>query len=156
MGIGAPQDPWRASILCRGQALLTAASHGIPVAVFLLRDRELAQIAQFQRAAFNRRTTSTLPDFHAGSLAEAVGVEWLALDRDEEIESVLRDAHAVVGAGRPVLVDVAIDYGEKTWFTRGVVRTSLVRLPWPDRLRFIFRAVTRRLTKQSGISQPPR
>jgi hypothetical protein len=32
--------------------------------------------------------------------------------------------------GRPVLVDVAIDYAHKTYFTEGVVRTTFWRLPW--------------------------
>ena len=133
------------AFLMTGLELLTAAHYGIPVAVFVLRDRELAQIAQFQATAFNRRTASTLPDFHLGSLAEAVGVEWLALENDEEIEAVVDAARATVALGRPVLVDVAIDYAEKTFFTRGVVRTMLGRLPWPDRLRFVWRALSRRL-----------
>jgi acetolactate synthase-1/2/3 large subunit len=134
------------AFLMTGLELLTAASHGVAVAVFVLRDSELAQIAQFQATAFNRRTASVLPDFHLGSLAEAVGVEWLALDNDAELEPVVEAARATVAQGRPVLVDVAIDYSEKTFFTRGVVRTMLARLPWPDRLRFVWRAVTRRLS----------
>jgi acetolactate synthase-1/2/3 large subunit len=133
------------AFLMTGLELLTAANQGVAVAVFVLRDRELAQIAQFQSTAFNRRTASVLPDFHLGSLAEAVGVEWLRLDDDSEVERVVREARDVVLAGRPVVVDVAIDYTEKTYFTRGVVRTSLGRLPWPDRLRFVLRALTRRL-----------
>jgi len=133
------------AFLMTGLELLTAASYGVAVAVFVLRDRELAQIAQFQDTAFNRRTASMLPDFHLGSLAEAVGVEWLALEDDARIEAVVAAARATVAQGRPVLVDVAIDYSEKTFFTRGVVRTMLGRLPWPDRLRFVWRALTRRL-----------
>jgi acetolactate synthase I/II/III large subunit len=134
------------AFLMTGLELLTAASQGIPLAVFLLRDRELAQIAQFQTTAFNRRTASVLPDYHAGSLAEAVGVEWLPLERDSGIEEVLGEARKILRAGRPVLVDVAIDYSERTWFTRGVVATALGRLPWRDRLRFVARAITRKLT----------
>ena len=133
------------AFLMTGLELLTAANQGVAVAVFVLRDRELAQIAQFQSTAFNRRTASVLPDFHLGSLAEAVGVDWLRLDDDSEVEKVVREARDNVLAGRPVVVDVAIDYTEKTYFTRGVVRTSLGRLPWPDRLRFVLRALTRRL-----------
>ncbi len=133
------------AFLMTGLELLTAANQGVAVAVFVLRDRELAQIAQFQSTAFNRRTASVLPDFHLGSLAEAVGVEWLRLDDDSEVERVALEARDHVLAGRPVVVDVAIDYTEKTYFTRGVVRTSLGRLPWPDRLRFVLRALTRRL-----------
>jgi len=133
------------AFLMTGLELLTAANQGVAIAVFVLRDRELAQIAQFQSTAFNRRTASVLPDFHLGSLAEAVGVEWLRLDSDAEVDKVVREARDTVRAGGSVVVDVAIDYTEKTYFTRGVVRTMLGRLPWPDRLRFILRALTRRL-----------
>jgi acetolactate synthase-1/2/3 large subunit len=132
------------AFLMTGLELLTAAHHRIPVAVFLLRDRELAQIAQFQEAAFGRPTASALPDFHAGSLAEALGVEWLGLDTEAEVERVVGEAQAVTAAGRPVLVDVAIDYREKSWFTRGVVKTTLLRMSWPDRLRFVVRALSRK------------
>jgi acetolactate synthase-1/2/3 large subunit len=137
------------AFLMTGLELLTAASQGLPVAVIVLRDRELAQIAQFQATAFGRRMASVLPDYHLGSIAEAVGIEWLRLDRDVEVEEVVRAAHATVLAGRPVLVDTAIDYTDKTWFTRGVVKTMLLRLSWPDRLRFVARALGRRLTRSS-------
>ena len=118
----------------------------MPVAVFVLRDRELAQIAQFQSTAFNRRMASILPDFHVGSIAEAVGVEWLALESDAELEGIVAAAHATARAGRPVLVDTAIDYAEKTYFTKGVVKTTLLRLSWPDRIRFVLRALSRKLS----------
>jgi acetolactate synthase-1/2/3 large subunit len=129
-----------------GLELLTAASQGVPIAVIVLRDRELAQIAQFQSTAFGRRMASVLPDYHVGSIAEALGVEWLRLDHDSEVEEVVAAAHATVSAGRPVLVDAAVDYSAKTWFTRGVVKTMLLRLSWPDRLRFVARALLRRLS----------
>ncbi len=149
-GLGRPGTPVVAlagdgAFLMTGLELLTAANQGVPVAVFVLRDAELAQIAQFQMTAFNRRVASLLPDYHVGSIAEAVGVEWLSLDRDEQVEEVVRAAVATVAAGRPVLVDTAIDYSDKTHFTRGVVKTSLGRLPWRDRLRFVARALSRKL-----------
>ena len=149
-GLGKPGTPVIAlagdgAFLMTGLELLTAANQNVPVAVFVLRDRELAQIAQFQSTAFNRTVASRLPDYHLGSIAEAVGVEWLSLDTDAEVVEVVRAARAVMRAGRPVLVDVAIDYSNKTWFTRGVVKTMLHRLPWPDRIRFVGRAIGRRL-----------
>ncbi len=149
-GLGKPGAPVIAlagdgAFLMTGLELLTAANQNVPLAVFVLRDRELAQIAQFQSTAFNRTVASRLPDYHLGSIAEAVGVEWLSLDTDAEVLEVVRAARAVVLAGRPVLVDVAIDYSNKTWFTRGVVKTMLHRLPWPDRIRFLGRAIGRRL-----------
>ena len=48
--------------------------------------------------------------------------------------------------GHPVLVDAAVDYEEKTWFTRGVVKTMLSRLPWKERIRFVVRALARKAT----------
>jgi acetolactate synthase-1/2/3 large subunit len=149
--LGAPHAPVVAlagdgAFLMTGLELLTAASQGVPIAVIVLRDRELAQIAQFQSTAFGRRMASVLPDYHVGSIAEALGVEWLRLDHDSEVEEVVAAAHATVSAGRPVLVDAAVDYSAKTWFTRGVVKTMLLRLSWPDRLRFVARALLRRLS----------
>jgi acetolactate synthase-1/2/3 large subunit len=147
--LGMPEAPVVAlagdgAFLMTGLELLTAASQGAPVLVVVLRDRELAQIAQFQSTAFGRTTASVLPDYHVGSLAEAVGIEWLRLDADRDIDEVLETARATLAAGRPVLIDTAIEYGGKTWFTRGVVKTMLWRMSWPDRLRFITRAVRRR------------
>lgn len=120
--LGRPECPVVAlagdgAFLMTGLELLTAAHLGAAVAVFVLRDGELAQIAQFQSVALNRKTLSELPDFDVAPLA-----------------------------GRPTVVDTAIDYTGKTWFTRGVVRTNLGRLPWPDRLRFVARALARKLT----------
>jgi acetolactate synthase-1/2/3 large subunit len=133
------------ALLMTGLELLTAAHEGVGVAVFALRDRELAQIAQFQSVAMNRKTSSVLPDYDLSKLCEAVGVECLRLDTDDGIDAVVERVKQVTGGGRPVAVDVAIDYSNKTYFTRGVVRTNLGRLPWSDRLRFICRALGRRV-----------
>jgi acetolactate synthase-1/2/3 large subunit len=62
------------------------------------------------------------------------------------VEAKLEKALAVTRSGNPVVVEVGIDYSEKTYFTRGVVRTNLGRLPWPDRIRFVLRALARKLT----------
>jgi acetolactate synthase I/II/III large subunit len=138
------------AFLMTGLELLTAAHHGIPVAVFVLRDGELAQIAQFQETALNRKTASAVPDYDLAALCTALGgIECLRLDADTALETALDGVEAALGAGRPVVVDVAIDYSERTHFTRGVVRTNLGRLPWRDRLRFVGRAVGRRIVSPS-------
>lgn len=134
------------AFLMTGLELLTATAYGAPIAVFVLRDRELAQIAQFQQTALSRRTASAVHDYDVAGIATAfAGIESLRLDSEAEIARVLDAAAAALAARRSVVVDVAIDYSEKTYFTRGVVRTNLARLPWRDRLRFIGRAVGRRL-----------
>lgn len=133
------------AFLMTGLELLTAATVPAPVAVFVLRDRELAQIAQFQQTALNRKTASRLPDYDLASICEGVGVECLRLESDTGIAQVLDRVVEITAAGRPVAVDVNIDYSEPTYFTRGVVRTNLARFPWRDRLRFITRAVGRKV-----------
>jgi acetolactate synthase-1/2/3 large subunit len=133
------------AFLMTGLELLTAAQLGVAVAVFVLNDGELAQIAQFQEVALNRKTASVLANLDFEALARAVGVEFLRLGRDADIAGVLERAAALTAAGTPVLVDVAVDYSEKTYFTRGVVKTTLLRLPWRDRLRFVGRALFRKV-----------
>ena len=133
------------ALLMTGLELLTAAQQGIAVAVLVLRDGELAQIAQFQRTALSRETASALPDYDVGTIARGLGVEALTLARDADIGGALARAREILASGRPVVVDVAVDYSRPTYFTRGVVRTNLLRLPWRDRLRFIARAVGRKL-----------
>ena len=133
------------AFLMTGLELLTAAQNGLGIAVFVLRDRELAQIAQFQATALGRKANSQLPDYDLAGLARSLGVETLGLVADAGIAAVVRQAKDFAAAGRPVLVDVAIDYSKKTYFTRGVVKTNFLRLPWGDRLRFVTRALGRKL-----------
>ncbi len=133
------------AFLMTGLELLTAAQNGLGVAVFVLRDRELAQIAQFQSTALGRKTASELPDYDLAGLARSLGVEALTLADDAGIPEVVARAKEIASEGRPVLVDTAIDYSRKTYFTRGVVRTNFGRLPWGDRLRFVVRALGRKV-----------
>jgi acetolactate synthase-1/2/3 large subunit len=138
------------AFLMTGLESLTAAHLQLPVTILVLRDRELAQIAQFQQTALARKTASRLPDFDLQALCQAVGVEYLSLAADSEVQDVLQQARSTHADGRPVTVEVEIDYSQATFFTRGVVRTSLGRLPWPDRLRFVGRALARRLRGRDG------
>ena len=128
-----------------GLELLTAAQLNLPLMVLLFRDRELAQIAQFQQTALGRKSCSELPDYDLPAFCKAVGVEYLMLAKNAEIDSVLSQARALTKANRPVVVEVTIDYSRKTYFTNGVVRVNLGRLPWPDRLRMVVRALSRRI-----------
>ena len=137
--------PGDGAFLMTGLELLTAAQLKLPVLVLVLRDRELAQIAQFQQTALGRKTCSELPDYNLPAFCKAVGTEYLALSRNADTETVLQKALELAKTGRPVVVEVAIDYSRKTYFTNGVVRTNLARLPWFDRVRMIARALGRRL-----------
>ncbi len=134
------------AFLMTGLEMLTAATRSLPVAFLVLRDRELGQIAQFQATAYNRRPGSRLPDYDLASICAGVGLPCIPIRDDAELDAGLDGVAAALDEGRPVAAEVAIDYGRKTWFTRGVVRTNFRRLPWPARLRFVARAVGRRLS----------
>jgi acetolactate synthase I/II/III large subunit len=132
------------AFLITGLELLTASHLGLAVMVLVLRDRELAQIAQFQEVALGRKACSELADFDLEKVCRGVGAEYLAMDRNQDVEAVLRQALTMTGSGHPVVVGVAVDYSQKTYFTRGVLRANFGRLPWPDRLRFVLRALGRK------------
>ena len=134
------------ALLMTGLEMITAVSLKLPVLVVVLRDRELAQIAQFQQTALNRKTSSRVGDYDASGLFTSLGVDCLRLDSNDQIDKCLHDAGRLLALGKPVVIDVAIDYSEKTYFTKGVVKTNLLRFSWSDRLRFVTRAVVRKLT----------
>ena len=133
------------AFLMTGLELLTASHLELPVTVIVLRDKELAQIAQFQKTVFGKTTASELPDYDLSAICRGLGVEYLGLSRNDDIAEVLREAKSVREKGRPVVVEVAIDYSNKTYFTRGTVRTNFRRLPWSARLRFLGRVLRRKL-----------
>jgi len=134
------------AFLMTGLEMISGAREGLGVMVLVLRDRELAQIAQFQETALSRKVSSQVADYDLESLARAMDVDFLALPSDEEIPRILRAAAALAEAGKAVLVDVDIDYSEKTYFTRGVVKANLLRLPLKDQVRFVGRALKRKVT----------
>ena len=134
------------AFLMTGLELLTAATQGAAVVVVVLRDRELAQIAQFQHTAMNRKTASIIGEYDVEAICRGVGVDCFQLRNAAEISSVLTRAREIAQSGRPVAIDCAVDYSRKTFFTSGVVKTNFGRLPWRDRLRYAGRAIVRKVT----------
>ena len=134
------------AFMMTGLEMATAAAEGIAVIGLVLRDRELAQISQFQSTAMNRKVASGVRDYELKHLAAGMGVEFLEMPSDESVEDVLVEAQRLADEGRPVLVDVAIDYSRRTFFTKGVVKANLGRLPFKDQVRFVGRAVMRKIT----------
>ncbi len=131
------------ALLMTGLELLTAAALRAAPLVCVLRDGELGQIAQFQRTSLDRDTCSVLAPYRLDAFAGAVNAAFLRVATDADLETVLSRALAVVRGGQPAVVEVAIDYSRKTYFTRGVVATTLRRLPLGDRLRMLARAAGR-------------
>lgn len=131
------------ALLMTGLELISASNYGIAPMIFVMNDGELGQIAQFQRIPLNRAASSRLHPFDLASYAKAVGAEYLDLPDNSVLEKTIQEAAALSRKNRPVVVNVAIDYSRKTYFTKGVVATNLLRMPWSERLRIIARAAWR-------------
>lgn len=134
------------AFLMTGLELLTATSQGAGVAIFVFSDGELSQISQGQQIPYNRKVCTVLGEVRLEGIAQATGAHFVTIGDDDAIEAGIEEALNVAADGRPVVVDVHIDYGKQTRFTAGVVRTLFKRFPLGDRFRFVGRALSRRVT----------
>ncbi|MEX1309957.1 MAG: thiamine pyrophosphate-binding protein [Candidatus Sulfomarinibacteraceae bacterium] len=134
------------AFLMTGLEALTAATYGAAPLICVLRDGKHGLIAEFQKIPLNRQTCSVLPDYSLQSIAEGVGCRYFRVIRDSELDSVIPAALELVRGKTPVILEVAVDYSEKTYFSRGVVATNFWRFPWRERLRVLVRALVRRVS----------
>jgi acetolactate synthase-1/2/3 large subunit len=128
-----------------GLELATASALGLGVVVLVFNDGELAQIAQAQEVPYNLKTCTVLGPLEVAGLATATGAEFVRIDDDAGIAAGLDAAFAAAARGRPVLVDVRIDYSKRTRFTEGIVKTNLQRFDLPTKARLVGRALWRRI-----------
>jgi acetolactate synthase-1/2/3 large subunit len=128
-----------------GLEAVTATARGLGVAWFVFNDGELSQISQAQEIPLNRKTCTVLGALDIAGLATAVGAEHVLIADDAGIVAGIDAALAAAARGRPVFVDVRIDYSKRTRFTTGTVRTTLNGFDLPTKLRFLGRALWRRI-----------
>jgi acetolactate synthase I/II/III large subunit len=134
------------AFLMTGLETITAATLDLGIAYFVFGDGELSQISQSQEIPYSRKSCTTLGKLRLKGIADATGTEYVAIDNNEQIAAGIAQALAFAAQDRPVIVDVRIDYSKRTRFTQGVVKTALKRFPLRDRVRFIGRALIRRVT----------
>lgn len=123
--------------------ILTAASNGIGAIFFVFHDGELAQISQFQSLPLKEKTCTVIGDLKVEGIATATGAAYLPMANDGDVDRVIGEALAIAADGRPVIVDVNIDYSRKSVFTEGVVKVNLGRFPLRQKVRYIGRALKR-------------
>ncbi len=131
---------------------LTAVNNELGVAWFVFNDGELSQIAQAQEMPYQRTTCTTLATLDYARFAQATGCAYVAIADDGEISEGIRSALEQTAAGRPVIVDVRIDYSKKTRFTVGTVKTNVKRFDTRNKLRIVSRALWRKLQRQKSRS----
>ena len=133
------------AFLMTGLELLTAKRNHLGIVIFVFHDGELSQISQGQEIPYNRKTSTELGDFKLEGIANAVGAEYLVIENDSEINQRISTALEEAKNNKIVLVDVNIDYQKRTRFTKGVVKTVLENFPFNDKVRFIGRAIKRKI-----------
>lgn len=126
--------------------IATAAAHGLGIVFFVFRDGELSQIAQAQQIPYNRKPCTTVGSLDVAGVAQATGAAHVSMPDDGAIASAVAEARARAATGRPVVVEVAIDYSKRTAFTSGTAKSTFRRFPLSQRLRFAGRALMRRVT----------
>lgn len=129
-----------------GLELATASAHGLGLVCYVFDDGELSQIAQAQAAPYNRKVCTVLPALNLEGLALATGCAFVAIGEDADLEAGIREARAWAAEGRPVLVQVRVDYGKATAFTEGAIQTNLARFPLGAKARILGRALWRKVT----------
>lgn len=126
--------------------IATAVQQGLGVVYFVFNDGELSQIAQAQEIPYNRKACTVLPAINFEGIARGVGAEYLALPDNRAVEGAIREALNLSAQGRPVIVDVRIDYSKRSAFTQGIVKTNLQRFNLGTKVRLVARAIGRRIT----------
>ncbi|RLD67717.1 MAG: thiamine pyrophosphate-binding protein [Bacteroidetes bacterium] len=126
-----------------GFELITAKTHKLGIIIFVFSDGELGQISQFQKIPLKHKTATILGKLNLEGAAMATGAHFVKIDNDFEIDEKIDEAIKISDEGQAVLVDVNIDYSRKTFLTKGVVKTNLLRFPLKEKIRFISRALKR-------------
>jgi acetolactate synthase I/II/III large subunit len=134
------------AFLMTGLEMLTATEHGLGIVYYVFNDGELSQISQAQALPYNRKACTVLPEIRLRGIADAVGAGYFEMASDADIERVIESAEACARGGKPVVVDVRIDYSKPTRFTQGIVKTNLGRMDLGNKLRMIGRAAWRRVS----------
>jgi len=134
------------AFIMTGMEILTATAQNAGVAYFVFYDGELSQISQGQQIPYNRKTCTVMGEIQFKGMAMATGAHYIVIENNSQIAAGIKEALDTAATGRPVVVDVRIDYSKRTRFTQGVVKTVLKRFPMGDKFRFIGRALLRKVT----------
>ena len=109
--------------------IVTAATQGLGVIYFVFHDGELSQIAQAQQIPYNRKPCTVLGGPNIEGIALATGAAYVGMPDPQSVAPGIAEARRLAKEGRPVIVDVAIDYSKRTAFTSGTAKSTFKRFP---------------------------
>lgn len=126
--------------------ILTARADDLGVVYFVFSDGELSQISQAQEVPYNRKPCTILPALKYEPFAQSVGAAYVYMGDNADVKKAIAKALDHSEKGQPVIVEVNIDYSKKTRFTKGAIKVNLDRLDLATKIRFIGRALMRKIT----------
>ncbi|OHC65209.1 MAG: acetolactate synthase large subunit [Rhodocyclales bacterium GWA2_65_19] len=126
--------------------IVSATRLGIGLVYYVFHDGELSQIAQAQEIPFNRKPCTALGAIDFSGVAIATGADYIPVAANADVSAAIARAREIAAAGRPVIVDLVMDYSKRTAFTLGAVKTNFKRFPLAQRLRMVTRALRRKIT----------
>ncbi|MCF8198534.1 MAG: thiamine pyrophosphate-binding protein [Sulfuritalea sp.] len=126
--------------------IVSATRLGLGIVYYVFHDGELSQIAQAQEIPFNRKPCTALGAIDFNGVAIATGAEYIRVPENGDVPQAIAQARGLAATGRPVIVDLIMDYSKRTAFTQGAVKTNFKRLPLAQRLRMVTRAIKRKIT----------
>jgi acetolactate synthase I/II/III large subunit len=135
------------AFLMTAMELATASKNKLATINFIFNDGELSQISQAQSKTYNRTTCTDIARVKLEGIASATGCRYIRVANNKELPSKIAKALSYAEDGKPVIVDVNIDYSKATCFTEGVVKTNLKRLPLDTKVKMIGRAIYRKVIK---------
>ena len=125
--------------------IVTAALNRLGIVFYVFHDGELSQIAQAQEVTYKRTPCTAIGALNLEGVALATGAAYVLMENDAGAVQAVREAHEIAATGRPVIVDVAIDYSKKTAFTQGAVKTNFKRLSLSQKIRMVMRVIARKI-----------
>jgi acetolactate synthase-1/2/3 large subunit len=128
--------------LMSGIELLTAVREKLSIKVIVFNDGALGLIKNLQQRAFARESSVDLPPLDYRKYAEAVGVGYVELASDADLESKLSEAIRVQGV---TLVNAKVTYDDWAPVLKGITLASWNRLPLTDKLTRIGQRAVRAL-----------
>jgi acetolactate synthase-1/2/3 large subunit len=134
------------AFMMTGMEIATAALQRLGIVFCVFHDGELSQISQAQSITYARAPCTTLGALNLEGAAAATGAAYVRIENDAALGAALDSAGEIAAGGRPVLVDVNIDYSKRTAFTQGAVKTNFRRFPLAQKLRMALRVLRRKVT----------
>ncbi len=100
-----------ASFMMNMQELATAVQYRLPVKVFILNNKYMGMVRQWQEllhgGRYSESYSAALPDFV--KLAESFGAVGLRAEKPDQVDDVIKE---MISVDRPVLVDMLVDPSE--------------------------------------------